>query len=99
MLASIELIVPVAAALWLLRREVIRAQGLFFAAVAVLIAGGLYRLDTALVAFMPGSEFRYFPSVPEILVTVGFSSAAILAYIVIVKRFAILPARPAESPV
>jgi Ni/Fe-hydrogenase subunit HybB-like protein len=98
-LASIELVVPAAAALWLLRRDVIPAQALFVAAAAVLFAGGMYRLDTALIAFMPGAEFRYFPSVAEMLVTAGFSSAAILAYIVIVKRFAILPARPAEAPV
>jgi Ni/Fe-hydrogenase subunit HybB-like protein len=75
-----------------------RPRLLFIAVAAVLVGGGLYRLDTALIGFMPGVQYRYFPSVLEILVTVGFSAAAILAYIVIVKRFPILPAgRPAHG--
>jgi Ni/Fe-hydrogenase subunit HybB-like protein len=69
-----------------------RARTLFLAVAAVLVGGGLYRLDTALIGFMPGPQYRYFPSVLEMLVTAGFTSAAILAYIVIVKRFPILQA-------
>ena len=61
----------------------------------MLFGGGLYRLDTALVAFMPGAHYHYFPSVGELLVIAGFTSAAILAYIVTVKLVPILPARSA----
>lgn len=66
---------------------------LFRWAAVLLVGGGLYRLDTALIAFLPGGEFSYFPTVAEMLVTFGFTSLAIIGYIVIVKRFPILPAR------
>lgn len=60
------------------------------AAMAMIFAGALFRFDTFLVAFMPGSNWAYFPSVPEMAVTVGLVSFEILAYIVIVKTFPIL---------
>lgn len=68
-------------------------QHLFQWAAVLLVGGGLYRLDTALIAFMPGEEYSYFPTVAEMLVTFGFTALAVIAYIVIVKRFPILPAR------
>ena len=67
-----------------------RPQRLFLSACAALVGGGLYRLDASLIALMPGAEFSYFPSVPEILVTLGFTSLAVLGFIVVVKRFPIL---------
>jgi Ni/Fe-hydrogenase subunit HybB-like protein len=67
-----------------------RPRQLFISACAVLVGGGLYRLDTSLIGFMPGAEYHYFPSAPELLVTLGFTSLAVLGYIVIVKRFPIL---------
>ena len=61
----------------------------------VLIAGGaLFRFDTYLVAFMPGANWSYFPSVPELVVTVGLVAFEVLAYIVLVKTFPILAAEP-----
>jgi len=94
-LVLVELGLPLAAALALTRAARPTPQRLFIGACAVLFGGGLYRLDTALVAFMPGAQFHYFPSVGELLVTAGFTSAAILAYIVTVKLVPILPARSA----
>jgi Ni/Fe-hydrogenase subunit HybB-like protein len=92
-LALVEIGLPVAAAFAVVGDRPIGARRLFVAAAAVLVGGGLYRLDTALIAFMPGAQYRYFPAVAELMVTVGFTSAAVAAYILIVKRFAILPAR------
>ena len=94
-LALLELALPLAAALTLVGGRRPTPQHLFLAACTVLVGGGLYRLDTGLVAFMPGAEYRYFPSVAELLVTAGFTSAAIVAYIVTVKLVPILPARSA----
>ena len=37
----------------------------------MMFAGALYRFDVFLVAFNPGAHWSYFPSVPEMLVTVG----------------------------
>ena len=68
---------------------------LFRAAVVMMFAGALYRFDTYLVAFTPGGNWVYFPSVPEMTITVGLVAFEILAYIVIVKTFPILAGRPA----
>jgi Ni/Fe-hydrogenase subunit HybB-like protein len=57
-----------------------------------MFAGALYRFDTYLVAFTPGPNWAYFPSVPEIAITVGMVAFEVLAYIVIVKTFPILAA-------
>ena len=65
---------------------------LFRWAAVLLVGGGLYRLDTALIAFLPGGEFSYFPTVAEMLVTFGFTSLALIGYIIMVTRFPILPA-------
>jgi Ni/Fe-hydrogenase subunit HybB-like protein len=60
------------------------------AAMAMIFAGALFRFDTFLVAFMPGAHFAYFPSVPEMAVTIGLVAFEVLAYVVIVKTFPIL---------
>jgi Ni/Fe-hydrogenase subunit HybB-like protein len=67
---------------------------LFRAALVMMAAGALYRFDTYLIAFQPGAHWRYFPSVPELGITVGLIAAEILAYVVIVKAFPILAGRP-----
>jgi Ni/Fe-hydrogenase subunit HybB-like protein len=63
---------------------------LFRAAMLFMLAGSLYRFDTYLVAFRPGAQWSYFPSVGEILVTLGLIAGEIMLYIAIVKVFPIL---------
>jgi len=63
---------------------------LFRAAMLFMLAGSLYRFDTYLVAFRPGPHWSYFPSVGELLVTLGLVAGEIMLYIVIVKVFPIL---------
>jgi len=70
---------------------------LFGAAVVMMFAGALYRFDTYLVAFNPGSNWVYFPSVPEIAITVGLVAFEVLAYIAIVKTFPVLAGQPAAA--
>ncbi|MRR12250.1 Ni/Fe-hydrogenase cytochrome b subunit, partial [bacterium] len=70
----------------------------FRAAMLMIVAGTLYRLDTYLVAFRPGSHFSYFPSFPEIMVTVGIVAAEVVLYVVIVKFFPILSAQAPAQP-
>jgi Ni/Fe-hydrogenase subunit HybB-like protein len=60
------------------------------ASMAMIFAGALFRFDTFLVAFMPGANWSYFPSVPEMAVTIGLVAFEVLAYVVIVKTFPIL---------
>src|SRR5262249_35113978 len=66
-----------------------RLGALFRAARLLMLAGSVYRFDTYLVAFRPGAQWSYFPSVTEMLITFGLVSGEILVYIVIVKLFPI----------
>lgn len=69
-----------------------RAGTLFRIAMMTLLAGGLYRFSTFLIAFRPADGWVYFPSVVEILITAGVVAGEIAAYIFIVKKFPILSA-------
>jgi Ni/Fe-hydrogenase subunit HybB-like protein len=90
-----------AAALVLLWRESGRRseRGVFLAACALLLGGTLYRVDSYLVAYRGVSGWFYFPSVPEIMITVGMVSLEALLYILFVKYLPVLsnPARQAEG--
>jgi len=68
------------------------------ASLVMLLAGALYRFDLYLVAFRPGPSYAYFPSVAEILITVGLVCAEIMGYILIIKRFPILAGAPSATP-
>jgi Ni/Fe-hydrogenase subunit HybB-like protein/Fe-S-cluster-containing dehydrogenase component len=65
--------------------------------VMVILAGALYRFSTFLIAFNPGPEWAYFPSLIEFMVTIGLVSAEILGYILIVKKFPILRGVPSDE--
>ncbi|ABS27702.1 NrfD/PsrC family molybdoenzyme membrane anchor subunit [Anaeromyxobacter sp. Fw109-5] len=60
------------------------------AALLALAGGALYRVDAFLVAFQPGHGWRYFPSVGELLITLGFIATETMVYILAVRRFPIL---------
>jgi Ni/Fe-hydrogenase subunit HybB-like protein len=81
-------------ALLLLSEERRRNPGVLFGAAAMLVsAGAFYRFNVYLVAFNPGSNWSYFPSINEILISVGLVSIELAVYIFIVKRFPILSGR------
>ena len=63
---------------------------LFRAAFMIILGGVLYRFDAYMVAFNPGPQYSYFPSVPEIVVTLGLVALEILVFILLVKSFPIL---------
>jgi len=67
---------------------------LFRAAMMMMLAGGLYRFNTYLVAYRPFESVTYFPSVPEFLMTAGLLALEVLSYIVIVKVFPIFSGAP-----
>jgi Ni/Fe-hydrogenase subunit HybB-like protein len=90
-MALLELVLATLPGVLLLSRARRRDLGaLFRAAMLMMLAGGLYRFDTYLVAFRPGDNWSYFPSVPELMITVGLVAAEIMVYIVIIKVFPIL---------
>ncbi len=64
-----------------------------FVMLSILTLGGiLYRYTPTTIAFRPGVGYHYFPSVPELLISIGFIALAMMGYLFTVKRFAILPA-------
>jgi Ni/Fe-hydrogenase subunit HybB-like protein len=55
--------------------------------------GGLfYRFTPTTLAFSPLGDYRYFPSVAEIFMSIGFTALAVAIFLYAVKTFAILPA-------
>jgi Ni/Fe-hydrogenase subunit HybB-like protein len=76
-------------------------RGLLFQSALLFIAGGtLYRFGAYLIAYNPGPQWSYFPTVPEMFITVGMISFEIFLYIAIIKRFPILSgaAEPTPAP-
>jgi Ni/Fe-hydrogenase subunit HybB-like protein len=69
-----------------------RANGklLLIAAVAMIFAGSLYRFNAFLITFNPGPGYSYYPSVPEIMVTIGIVAFEIMAYLVLIKKLPVL---------
>ncbi len=63
---------------------------LLIAAVTMLLGGAAYRLDAFLVTYNPGPGFSYFPTAPEIMITLGILALELMLYLVIVKRLPVL---------
>jgi len=66
---------------------------LFLAGIAIMLGGILLRLNGFLIGYghYTGSGWTYFPSLTEIMVTVGMFAIEVLAYIIITRRFPVLP--------
>jgi Ni/Fe-hydrogenase subunit HybB-like protein len=67
---------------------------LFLAGVAIMLAGILLRINGFLIGYDTGvgvdHGWNYFPSIAEILVTVGMFAIEVLGYIIITRRFPVL---------
>jgi len=77
---------------------------LYRTGMSVLLGAALYRIGVVWVGFHPLGGGTYFPSLPELMVTLGFIAVQVMGYLLIVKRFPILDARtrrrqPREMPV
>ena len=66
---------------------------LFLAGIAIMLGGILLRLNGFLIGYghYTGSGWTYFPSLTEIMVTVGMFAIEGLGYIIITRRFPVLP--------
>ncbi len=64
---------------------------LFLAGMLLMLGGALLRLNGFLIGYETGDGFHYFPALPELLVTVGMFSVEVLGYIIITRRFPVLP--------
>jgi Ni/Fe-hydrogenase subunit HybB-like protein len=64
---------------------------LFVLAFLFLFGGCLYRFNVFLIGWDPGNNWVYFPSVAELMITIGLISFEVLLYLIFVKTFPILP--------
>jgi len=64
---------------------------LFLLSFMYLLGGCLYRFNVFLIGWNPGENWVYFPSVPELMITIGLVSFEVLLYLIFVKTFPILP--------
>jgi Ni/Fe-hydrogenase subunit HybB-like protein len=69
----------------------------FRAALLLVLAGMVYRIDTYLVAFNPGANWSYFPAVPEFLITLGIVALEVAIYVAVVKTFPVLAQAPGKA--
>ncbi len=65
---------------------------IFLGASAMLLNGVLYRLNCYLIGYDPGNGWNYFPSMGEILVTMGIFALHLILYLVFVKQLPVLHA-------
>jgi Ni/Fe-hydrogenase subunit HybB-like protein len=63
---------------------------LFLAGVSIMLGGAVLRLNGYLIGYDTGAGWNYFPSVFELIVTLGMFSIEVLGYIVITRRFPVL---------
>ncbi len=63
---------------------------LFLTSASMLLAGSLYRFNVFLIGYSPGPGWRYFPAVPEIMITLGIVAIELMAYLYFLKRFPVL---------
>jgi Ni/Fe-hydrogenase subunit HybB-like protein len=82
------------AAFWQLRQSVINRspRTMFYGALLACAGGMLYRFDPTTTAFQPKPEAIYFPSMIELLVSVGFMAIGVAIFILLAKILPILPA-------
>jgi len=60
------------------------------------LGGGFYRFIPTTIAFTPAHRTLYFPSVPEVLMSMGYIALGIVAFGLAVKYFAVLPGAVAD---
>jgi Ni/Fe-hydrogenase subunit HybB-like protein len=91
MLFLIETVLFLGAMLLLAAPRSRRSQRLMFlAAVTLLVGGVVYRLNAFLIAYDPGNGWVYFPSVGELMITLGIFSFEIMLYLIFIKKLPVL---------
>ncbi|CAN2049802.1 hydrogenase 2 membrane subunit [Candidatus Magnetomoraceae bacterium gMMP-1] len=67
----------------------ISPKKLFICAILILFNSALFRMNAVLIGFNPGNGAGYFPSGPEIMITLALISLEILTFIFIIKTLPI----------
>jgi len=69
------------------------ALPLFLTAICLILGAAVLRFNALIIGFTPPAGYVYFPSVIEVLVSIGLLAVEAVGFIYIVKRFPILPPR------
>jgi Ni/Fe-hydrogenase subunit HybB-like protein len=75
-----------------------RPRRFFVAAMAMALAGMVYRIDAYLVAYHTGAGWHYFPSLGELAASIGLIAFEILAFIVAIRLLPVLPRATRPPP-
>lgn len=70
---------------------------LFIGGILLMLAGSILRINGYLIGYNTGGGYQYFPSVTEIMVTVGMFAVEVIGYIIITRRFPVLPREEAHA--
>lgn len=68
-----------------------RAHRQFLAACALLSAGALYRLNAFFFGYMAFAGWKYYPSVVELIFTIGLIALEVLLFILLVRTMPVMP--------
>jgi Ni/Fe-hydrogenase subunit HybB-like protein len=66
------------------------AKMLFFSACCLMLGGLLFRFNTYLIGFDPGTGWHYFPAIGEQFITYSIIAAEIMLYMIFVKKLPVL---------
>jgi Ni/Fe-hydrogenase subunit HybB-like protein len=70
-----------------------RSRPLFLTAISLILGAAVLRFNALIIGFTPPAGYVYFPSVIEMMVSIGLLAVEAVGFIYIVKRFPILPPR------
>jgi len=74
---------------------------LFLAGILLMLGGALLRLNGFLIGYETNVDgaggFTYFPTLAEVLVTAGMFAVEVLGYIIITRRFPVLPREDVQA--
>jgi len=74
---------------------------LFLAGILLMLGGALLRINGFLIGYETNIDgaggFTYFPTVAEVLVTAGMFAIEVLGYIIITRRFPVLPREDVQA--
>lgn len=85
------LVVVPALLLWFVPSSRTRPRTLFWTSACTMLGSMLYRFVPTTVSFIPGEAKFYFPTVPEIFMSVGYIALTVAAFSLAVKVMAIFP--------
>jgi Ni/Fe-hydrogenase subunit HybB-like protein len=65
-------------------------RNLFLGGLFTMVGGSLYRINVYIIGFQPFKGLSYFPSVPELFITMGMISLQLAIFAIIIKTFPIM---------